>query len=133
MEKKRKILVVDDEPAVTYTISAFLNRIGPDYEMIRAFDKNKALEIIESQQPEVVLLDIDLGGANTGLMVLETINKKYKDKIKPIVITGHAKDIREQIEEMGCFAFFEKPVDMRKLSDKIKDAFGIKKIVIESE
>lgn len=133
MEKKRKILVVDDEPAVTYTISAYLNRIGPDYEMIRAFDKNKALEIIESQQPEVVLLDIDLGGTNSGLVVLETINKKYKGKIKPIVITGHAKDCREQIEEMGCFAFFEKPVILNQLRDKIKDALGIERIIQEKE
>lgn len=133
MEIKRKILVVDDEPAVTYTISAFLNRVGPCYEMIRAFDKNKALEIIESQQPDVVLLDIDLGGTNSGLVILETINKKYKGKIDPIIITGHAKDCREQIEEMGCFAFFEKPVDLKKLNDKIKDAFGIKKIIVEKE
>src|SRR3989338_330590 len=133
METKMKILVVDDEPAVTYTISAFLNRIGPDYEMIRAFDKNKALEIIESQQPEVVLLDIDLGGTNSGLAVLETINKKYKGKIKPIIITAHAKDCREQIEEMGCFAFFEKPVNLKHLHDKVKDALGIERIIEEKE
>lgn len=133
MEAKRKILVVDDEPAVTYTISAFLNRIGPDYEMIRVFDKKKALEIIESQQPEVVLLDIDLGGTNSGLQVLETINKKYKGKIKPIIITGHAKDCREQIEEMGCFAFFEKPVILNQLRDKIKDALGVERIIQERE
>ncbi len=133
METKRKILVVDDEPAVTYTISAFLNRIGPEYEMIRAFDKKKALEIIESQQPEVVLLDIDLGGTNSGLLILETINKKYKGKIKPIIITGHAKDCREQIEEMGCFAFFEKPVILNHLRDKIKDALGIDRIIQEKE
>lgn len=133
MDVKRKILVVDDEPAVTYTISAFLNRIGPGYEMIRAFDKNKALELIESQQPEVVLLDIDLGGVNSGLAVLETINRKYKDKIKPIIITGHAKDCREQVEDMGCFAFFEKPIILNQLRDKIKDALGIERIIEEKE
>ena len=132
MQNKKKILVVDDEPSVTFTISAVLQRLGPDYEMIRAFDKEKALEAIVSQKPEVVLLDIDLAGINAGLEVLETINKKYKD-IKPIVITGHAKDRREQIERIGCFSFFEKPVDLRKLNDKIKMALGFERILKEKE
>ena len=132
MEVKKKILVVDDDPSVTFTISAFLNRVGPGYEMIRAFDKTKALELIESQRPQVVLLDIDLAGISAGLEVLETINKKYKGKVKPIVITGHAKDRREQIEQVGYFGFFTKPVNLKKLSDKIKDALDIDKIIEET-
>jgi len=132
MEAKKKILVVDDEPSVTFTISAFLKRVGPDYDMIRAFDKTKALSLIESEHPQVVLLDIDLAGINSGLEVLQTINDKYKD-IKAIVITGHAKDHREKIEEIGCFAFFEKPADLRKLSNKIKDALGIEKLIEDVE
>lgn len=130
MEKKKKILVVDDEPSVTFTISAFLKRLGPDYEMVRAFDKDSAIEIIESQRPPVVLLDIDLAGINAGLELLETINKRYK-ATKPIIVTGHAKDRREQIEEIGCFAFFTKPVNLRDLNNKIKDALGIEKIIEE--
>ena len=101
--------------------------------MIRAFNKDSALEIIKSQKPEVVLLDIDLGGVNSGLAVLDTINKQYKGKIKTIVITGRAKDSREQIEEMGCFAFFEKPVILKQLRDKVKDALGIERIIEEKE
>jgi len=132
MEAKKKILVVDDEPSVTFTISAFLKRVGPDYDMIRAFDKDKALSIIESERPQVILLDIDLAGINAGLELLEIINTKYKD-IKPIVITGHAKDYRSQIEEIGCFAYFEKPADLRMLSNKIKEAFGIKQIIEDLE
>jgi len=133
METKRKILVVDDEPAVTYTLSAFLNRLGQGFEMVRAFNVKKALEIIESQQPEVVLLDIDLGGIDSGLTVLNAINKQYKDKIKVIVITGRAKARRQEIEKMGCFAFIEKPVILNQLRDKVKDALGIERIIEEKE
>ena len=133
METKRKILVVDDEPVVTYTLSAYLNRLGQGFELIRAFNVSKALEIIELEKPEVVLLDIDLGGLDSGIKVLSVVNERYKGKIKVIVITGRAKARRQEIERMGCFAFIEKPVILNQLRDKVKDAFGIEKIIAEKE
>jgi len=132
VEKKKKILVVDDEPSVTFTLSGVLKRLGPDYEMIRAFTKEEALKAVKDNKPNVVLLDIDLSGVNAGLEILQELNSKYKE-IKPIVITGHAKDMREDIEKIGCFYFFEKPVNLRKLNVKIKDALGIEKIVEHKE
>ncbi len=132
MSDKKKILVVDDEPAVTFTISAFLSRMGSDYEMFRAFKKEEALQILELQKPSVVLLDIDLYGVNSGLEILEIINKKYK-ATKAIVITGRAKDHRDQIEAIGCFYFFEKPVNLKQLNDKIKDALGLEKIIEDKD
>ncbi len=128
MADKRKILVVDDEPAVTLMISAFLNHMSRDYELHRAFDKEKALEILRIEKPEVVLLDIDLYGINSGLQILDIINKDYKPT-KAIVITGRAKTHREEIEKIGCFHFFEKPVDAGELQSKIKEALDIPKVI----
>lgn len=128
MADKRKILVVDDEPAVTIMISAFLNHMSRDYELLRAFDKEKALELLKLHNPEVVLLDIDLYGINSGLQILDVINKEYKHT-KPIVITGRAKTHRAEIEKIGCFHFFEKPVDAGELQVKIKEALNIPRVV----
>lgn len=128
MPDKRKILVVDDEPAVTIMISAFLNHVGRNYELLRAFDKEKALELLKLHEPEVVLLDIDFYGVNSGIQILATINKDYK-RTKAIVITSHAKDQRQEIEKIGCFHFFEKPVNAGELESKIKEALGIPRIV----
>jgi DNA-binding NtrC family response regulator len=133
MEVKKKILVVDDEPAVTYTLSTFLNRLGHGFEMIRAFNANEASAMIKSKQPEVVLLDIDLGGIDSGMAILDMVNKQYKDKVKVIVVTGRAKARRQEIERMGCFAFIEKPVILTQLRDKVKEALGIEKIIEEKE
>lgn len=131
-EVKKKILVVDDEPAITLLIDSFLNRIGPDYEMLKAFDKENAMEIIDSKKPDLVILDIDLYGVNSGIEILKIINEKYKST-KVIVITGRAKHHRVQIEKIGCFRFFEKPVDARELDNTVKDALGIKRIIQEKE
>lgn len=128
MADKRKILVVDDEPAVTLMISAFLSHMSRDYELHRALDKEKALEILKAENPEVVLLDIDLYGINSGLQILDIINKEHKNT-KPIVITGRAKTHRQEIEKIGCFHFFEKPVDAEELQSKIKEALNIPNIV----
>lgn len=125
MPDKKKILIVDDEPAITIMISAFLNHLGRDYEMLRAFDKEKALELLKTHRPEVVLLDIDLYGVNSGLQILDIINKDFK-QTKAIVITGRAVDHRDQIHRIGCFYFFEKPVQGKELTDKIQEALGAK-------
>lgn len=127
MADKRKILVVDDEPAITVMISVFLNHLGRDYEMLRAFDKEKALELLKLHNPEVVLLDIDLHGINSGLQILNAINQDYK-RTKTIIITGRAKDYKDQIHKIGCFYFFEKPVGGKELTDKIQEALGVRTV-----
>ena len=130
MPDKKKILVVDDEPAVTVMISAFLNHLGHNYELHRAFDKEKALDLLKLHKPDAVLLDIDFYGVNSGLQILDIINKEFKTT-KTIVITGRAKDHKDQIYEIGCFYFFEKPVGGKELTDKIQEALGIEKSTLE--
>lgn len=124
---KKKILVVDDEQGFTLMIAAYLSHLGHPYELYRAFDKEKTLEILESKNPDVVCLDIDLYGVNSGLQILKIINERYP-LIKTIVITGRAKDHKDQIHEIGCFYFFEKPVGGAELADKVQEALGIPKI-----
>ncbi len=130
MPDKRKILIADDDPGITVMVSAFLNQLGHGYELHRAFNKDEALKLLSSFKFEVVLLDIDFYGVNSGLQILDIINREYKET-KPIVLTGRAKHNRAQIEAAGCYYFFEKPVDLMLLNDKIKDALGLEKIIQE--
>jgi DNA-binding NtrC family response regulator len=128
----RKILLVDDEPQITHMIGSLLGRMGPNYRMLLALDKNKVLELLKQENPEVLLLDIDLYGISSGLEILDIVNREHKNT-KPIVITGRAKSHRAQIEKIGCFHFFEKPFDVTELNEKIKEALGLDKTSWQKE
>jgi len=52
------ILVVDDEPTVTEVVSIYLKRAG--YRVIVASDGQSALDVLESQSPDLVVLDLML-------------------------------------------------------------------------
>ncbi len=129
---KKKILVVDDEKSTTLSIASHLKNYGADYELIRAFTKDEAIENIQAHKPDVVLLDIELNGVNAGISILDYLNHEHKN-IKTIIVSGKAKHLKDQLEEMGCFYFFTKPVDLQELNNKIKDALGIIRIVEDKE
>ena len=126
-ENKKKILVVDDEKSTTLSIASHLKNYASDYELLRAFTRDEAIENIKAHEPDVVLLDIELNGVNAGISILDYLNHEHK-KIRTIVVSGKAKHLKDQLEEMGCFHFFTKPVDLIELKNKIKDALGIQKI-----
>lgn len=132
MPDKKKILVVDDEKSTTLSIASHLKNYASDYELLRAFTKDEAIHIIKSQNPDVVLLDIELNGVNAGISILDYLNHEHKN-IKTIIVSGKAKGLQDQLEEMGCFHFFSKPVDLPDLNNKIKDALGIEKIIDDKE
>lgn len=126
----KKILLVDDEPQVTYMVGSLLSNMGSDYKLFLATTKDAALKILSQERPQVIILDIDLYGIHSGLEILDVVNREYKST-KAIVITGRAKDHRSEIEKIGCFHFFEKPFDVKALNGRIKDALGLEKVIEE--
>ena len=83
-----KILVVDDEPGIRSGIIRIMNNYKVDYpfmdesisfEMLEAATGEEGIEIIESNKPDIILLDNKLPGMQ-GVEVLEYIkNKQYKN------------------------------------------------------
>ena len=74
-QKKKKILVIDDEKSTTLSIASHLKNYASDYELLRAFTKDEAIENIKAHKPDVVLLDIELNGVNAGISILDLLNK----------------------------------------------------------
>lgn len=112
-----KVLIVDDEPGIRSGISRILRnfKVGfPfmdddfEFETIDAETGEKALEILESQPVDIVLLDNKLPGIY-GIDVLEVINKKQYD-VRVMMITSYASlDLAIKATNMGAFNFVPKP------------------------
>jgi DNA-binding LytR/AlgR family response regulator len=71
-----KILLVEDELIIAEDMTNMLERIG--YEIVGvAIDYDEAIEILETEKPDLILLDVNLGGKKDGIHLAEEINKRF--------------------------------------------------------
>ncbi|MFO7965682.1 MAG: response regulator [Desulfobacterales bacterium] len=116
-----RILVVDDEADFLDTIVDRLRKRKLDAVGIRSGEA--ALEILEKQLFDVVVLDIRMPGGMDGIETLRAI-KKRRPTIEVLLLTGHAS-VETSIEGMrlGAFDYLLKPIPFEDLLEKIAAAF----------
>jgi DNA-binding NtrC family response regulator len=124
-----KILVVDDEDDFRETIVKRLQK--RKMKAWGAESGEKALELIEAQPFDVVVLDVKMPGLD-GIDTLREI-KKRKPLIEVILLTGHAS-MESGIEGMklGAYDYVMKPANLEELIEKMRQAFE-KKVVFEEQ
>ena len=114
-----RTLLVDDEQEFVLTLSERLQM--RDIQSVVAFDGEKALEHLQSDQPEVMVLDLRMPGMD-GLEVLRRVKRDHPG-IEVIVVTGHGSDKDEQAaRQLGAFDYLQKPVDINVLEERIQAA-----------
>jgi DNA-binding response OmpR family regulator len=125
MEKTAKIIVVDDNQDLLFTMETFLTRNG--FEVLTADDGQKGLDLIKEARPDLVLLDIMMETTFSGLDVCKALRADSDLKTIPIIgISGIGDEMGIQIDKWGdddyfsVDEFFEKPVDRDKLLERIK-------------
>ncbi len=125
MENIAKIIIVDDNPDLLFTMGTFLKRNG--FEILTAEDGRKGLEMIMRERPDLVLLDIMMESTYSGLDVCKEIRADPNLKNIPIIgISGIGDELGIQLDHWGddeyfrVDEFFEKPVDRDKLLERIK-------------
>ena len=116
---RHKILVVDDEHFITFTLKQHLEQEG--YEVFTAPSAEEGLEIYKTEIPDVLILDVQLPGMS-GLELLTTLKKIYPENIV-IIITAFG-DIETAVTAIksGAYDFVEKPFDLNRVSIIIKKA-----------
>ena len=124
-----KILVVDDEDDFRETIVKRLQKRKMSAQ--GAESGGKALELIEAEPFDVVVLDVKMPGLD-GIDTLREI-KKRKPLIEVILLTGHAS-MESGIEGMklGAYDFVMKPANLEELIEKMRQAYE-KKVVSEAQ
>lgn len=111
-----RILLVDDDTQLTLLVSKFL--IDNGFEVQSVADGCQAIEIIKSQPPRLVVLDVMLPGAD-GLSVCRAIREDYSGPV--LMLTALADDIDEVAGlELGADDYLAKPVRPRVLLARIR-------------
>src|SRR3989338_5680263 len=104
-----KLLVVDDEAEICAFLKSFFEERL--YEVITARSGEEALEKVEREKPQVLLLDIKMPGKD-GIEVLREVKRKYP-KVKVIMVTAvETSDKIEQAIKLGADNYITKPLSL---------------------
>jgi len=121
MSASRKVLVVDDDPAVRKSIDRVLTDKG--YAVITAQDGEEALRKLNEEKYDLVYTDIRMPGMD-GLEVAEQV-KARKPWTPVVIITGYGTEAAEaRAKAAGVSSFVHKPLSPEMIEDSARDALA---------
>jgi DNA-binding response OmpR family regulator len=123
-----RVLIAEDDPDTLVILRVNLNAAG--MEPMLAGDGYTALERIESESPDALLLDVLLPGID-GWQVLEQLHANG-DPVPVIVCSGkdNVHDL-QRARELGAVAYLVKPFDIDRLIEVTREAVGLRRAEVE--
>ena len=116
----KKILIVDDEPNIVMSLEYTFKK--NNYEVFIARDGQEALDILKTNFPDVIILDIMMPLVD-GFATLEQIRKDENLKHTKVMFLS-AKNKASDIEKglsLGADAYLTKPFSIKKVVDKVAE------------
>ena len=114
-----KILLVEDNELNRDMLTRRLER--KEYIVVCAEDGKKAIDMAQSENPDIILMDLSLPIIDGWSLAEKLKNNTDTTSIPIIALTAHAmKGDREKALEAGCDDYDTKPVDFERLLEKIK-------------
>ncbi len=118
-ESMKKILIVDDEEWIRMLYGEEL--INEGYDVIASGNGADLNKLIEHENPDLVVLDIKLGGYN-GLDLLQSIRNCYYDL--PVIICTAYSTFRSHLKSIAADYYVVKNSNLYELKSKIRMALG---------
>ena len=122
----KKILIVDDEDNVRYSFKKFFR--DPDTNISEANSGMEAINILKKESFDLVLMDIEMPGIS-GLDAIQRVKAMHPNL--PVIIMTAFGTTERVIAAMkyGAFEYIEKPFDIERLKNLVKEALEIKQII----
>lgn len=124
-ESKRTVLIVDDEELNVRFLTTFLTRKG--YEVRSASRGASALESIEAELPDVVLLDAMMPEMD-GFEVCRKLRASEKTRMLPIIMVTALHSVEDEVKALdaGADDFLPKPINNLELIARLRSLLRIK-------
>ncbi len=114
----KRILIVDDEEDLTWSISKHLARDRDKYELIAVNSAMAALDVLAQVPVDLVITDIRMPEIS-GLDLLLNVRENYP-QTKVVIMTAYgSSEIQEEANKRGCFKYIEKPFEIQELRQLI--------------
>jgi DNA-binding response OmpR family regulator len=112
----QKILVVDDEPQIVRVLKAYLEKA--EFQVISAMDGKSALASFSAEQPDFVILDLNLPGFD-GLEICRAIRDESDTPI--LMLTSRSEEADRIVGlELGADDYIVKPFSPREIVVRVK-------------
>jgi DNA-binding NtrC family response regulator len=120
-EKTKRILVVDDEETLTFSLYQSFIISKENYEIVTAASGNEAWEKFNEQPFDLVLTDITMPGI-TGIELLKRIKTEHP-QTHVIIMTAYGSDEKkEEAIHFGAYRYVEKPFEIKLMKQIISEA-----------
>jgi signal transduction histidine kinase/DNA-binding NarL/FixJ family response regulator len=121
--RRRKVLIVDDDPSHVQLLCDILAPLG--FELETAFDGEACLETAERCKPDLALLDISMPGMS-GWAVAQSLRRTLKQSIAIVMVSANVHEIRTTNRtETSHDGFLVKPIDIRQLVERMEDLLNL--------
>ncbi len=119
----QKILVVEDEKAISDVLQSILSEELSDYEFVAAYDGLEGYKLIEKEDFALVISDIKMPKLSGTELLKQSLALKPESNF--IMISGHA-DIDSAVSCLreGAYDFISKPIDINRLITSVKNALN---------
>ncbi|MBT9190255.1 response regulator [Zobellia russellii] len=117
-----KILTIDDQQLILLSVEKRLLELG--YEVKTASSGEQGIEVFDSFQPDLVLVDINMPGMS-GLRVVEHIRVEKKSETPILIMSGNTDEkIIVDGFDLGINDYMKKPVSLDEMAARIKRIIG---------
>ena len=117
-----KILIVDDQFGIRILLNEVLHKAG--YETYQAANGIQALEIVNTDSPDLVLLDMKIPGMD-GIEILKRM-KVINPDIRVIIMTAYGElDMIQEAKDLGAITHFAKPFDIDDIRNAVREYLPI--------
>ena len=118
-----KILAIDDQKLVLIPLEIRLKELG--YEVITETSALKGIELFDSFQPDLVIVDINMPEMS-GIEIVKFIREKRKSKTLIMVLSGNIDDdIISEAFDLGANDYMKKPLSLQEVCSRTKRLIGV--------
>ena len=129
LENKKRILIVDDEEDLTWSISRGLIKDKNALEVMCANSGYHALKTLSEHSVDLLVTDLRMPGVD-GFCLLNEVMDRYP-KTRVIVMTAHgSQEVKDRLRTRGEPGYIEKPFEINDLRKLIYDRLEINATVI---
>ena len=119
MEQNATILYVEDNPDNRLLVRRILQAEG--YRVLEAKNAVHAIEVVQSEQPDLVLMDINMPDIDGYTLTTQFKSMPEFQSVPIIALTANVmRGDRERTLEAGCDGYIQKPIDVDELPNQIK-------------
>ncbi len=120
MEKKKKVLVIDDEPHILKLVDYILSKEG--FEVIQGYVGQEAIKKAEYDKPDLIILDVMMPNLD-GFETARILKSNKETKHIPIIFLSAKTRFEDEIRgfDSGAADYIKKPFEPDYLIEKVKE------------